>query len=261
VRVRPPVSRDGLSGARATSGDVPELERRHRHDNRQQQTAAPSPPTPQAETPEPLEPHRRPDPATPRRRSHYSSLPRPTCLPFASPRLFTPSAHSPHPRLPDLPYSDPLAAAPPEATPASRLGWPVQVYLAGRGRGVRRKAADPPFSKAQAGRQGNTLRRGGGLLRPWRKPIERNRWSETHGGKHAWQSPQARSGGSGLLLPSSDLPCSRFHAVGESSLESGVRESAAFVEKQRSRSVLLLVVLSTSPTPVMDLPRFGRHGC
>jgi hypothetical protein len=63
--VRPPVSRDGLSGARATSGDVPELERRHRHDNRQQQTAAPSPPTPQAETPEPLEPHRRPDPATP----------------------------------------------------------------------------------------------------------------------------------------------------------------------------------------------------
>jgi hypothetical protein len=32
---------------------------------------------------------------------------------------------------------------------APRLGWPVQVYLDGRGRGVRRAAADPPSSQAQ----------------------------------------------------------------------------------------------------------------
>jgi hypothetical protein len=35
--------------------------------------------------------------------------------------------------------------------PASRLGWPVQVYLAGRGRGVQRKAVDPPSSEAGPG--------------------------------------------------------------------------------------------------------------
>jgi hypothetical protein len=115
----------------------------------------------------------------------------PSCRLDGSPP--SPLGHSPPCRSSPLPR---LRLPPPRLRPppASRLGWPVQVYLAGRGRGVRRKAADPPSSKAQAGRQGNTLRRGGCLLRSWKKPIERNRWSETNGGKQAWQSPEARSG-------------------------------------------------------------------
>jgi hypothetical protein len=68
----------------------------------------------------------------------------PSCRLDGSPP--SPLGHSPPCRLSPLPR---LRLPPPRLRPppASRLGWPVQVYLAGRGRGVRRKAADPPSSK------------------------------------------------------------------------------------------------------------------
>jgi hypothetical protein len=105
-----------------------------------------------AETPEPLEPPSTPDP----RPSPASTA---TSPPASSSQLpprvasgFTPSRLSDtHLLVPHLPAPPSLAAAPPEAPPASRLGWPVQVYLAGRGRGVRREAADPPSSLSPGG--------------------------------------------------------------------------------------------------------------
>ena len=115
---------------------------------------------PQAEAAEPLEPHRRPTrPLAPI--PQLPPPPRPPCpLRVVStvqlPRLFNLTSSL---RLPALTQ---LAAAPPEP-PARRLGWPAQVYLAGRGRGVRRKAADPPSSKAQA--QSEKRRKGGAAAR------------------------------------------------------------------------------------------------
>jgi hypothetical protein len=84
------------------------------------------------------------------------------------------------------------------------------------GSAPRPRAADPPSSKARAGSQGNTRRRGGGPLRSGRNPL-----SETDGGKQMegnspGKSPQARSGGLRLLLPSSELlllPVSRGRGV------------------------------------------------
>jgi hypothetical protein len=73
----------------------------------------------------------------------------------------------------------PVAAAPPQATQASRLGWPVQVYLAGRGRGVRREAADSPSSQSPGGTPRKHPEAG-------RRPVALNgetHWNETDGGK------------------------------------------------------------------------------
>src|SRR3954471_15350213 len=44
----------------------------------------------------------------------------------------------------------PLPPAPPPANSSITPGLPCPVFLAGRGRGVRREAVDPPSSKAQA---------------------------------------------------------------------------------------------------------------
>jgi hypothetical protein len=71
-----------------------------------------------------------------------------------------------------------LAAAPPEAPPASRLGWPVQVYLAGRGRGVQREAVDPPSSKAQA--QSGKRPKGGAAARSRLERTPRDEQLETN---------------------------------------------------------------------------------
>jgi hypothetical protein len=152
-----------------------------RRDNRQQQTGVPSPPTPTRETRNRLIP-----PPTRPRHAPLAQLiaPRPTCV---SPRrldkshpagltYLIPAYRSAWP--PDLP-----TAAPPDATPASRLGSPVQVLPGLSRKGVRREAADPLPPSARAARPGNTGRRGGGLLRSGKKPIERNRWRETQGGK------------------------------------------------------------------------------
>ena len=134
-----------------------------------------------------------PDAPTRPRSAPTTRLSPPTCRPSRRLDSSRRSAHSPHPCLTDLHGPNLPAAAPPEATPASRLGWPVQVFLDSRGSGVRRAAADSTSSKAQAGSQGNTRRRGGGLLRSWKKPIERNRWRETQGGKQVSRRRQLSS--------------------------------------------------------------------
>jgi len=175
VRVRLPVSRDGPSGA--TSDRDPELEPGHQtrrpHD---QQTAAPSPATPRAEPRD----TRPPDARTPPRS-------RPTRLPRLIWILSRPPRES-SPRLTRIPAyliclaRSPAAAPPPAHQRPPELARPV--YVAGRGRGVRRKASDPPSSLSPGRKQGNTRRRGGGLLRSGEKHIERNTWRETQGGKH-----------------------------------------------------------------------------
>jgi len=63
--------------------------------------------------------------------------------------------------------------------PAPAWANPHHIYLAGRGRGVRREAADPPSSKAQAG-SGKPA--GGGAAACC--AHGRNPWNETHGAKH-----------------------------------------------------------------------------
>jgi hypothetical protein len=82
VRARPPVSNDGPLGAEATSGEVPELERRQAHDTGTSRQQRHHHPHPKAETPEPLEPTRRLDPAT--APTTRLARPNPPCL--ASPR-------------------------------------------------------------------------------------------------------------------------------------------------------------------------------
>jgi hypothetical protein len=144
VRVRRPVSRDGPPAPGRRAARYPELERRHGHDNRQQQTAAPSPPIPQSrDTPTARAPNRRPDPATLR-----SSLlvPLPYLPSFASPRQPPPSAHT-HFIPACLICLTPahLAAAPPEATQASRLDYPVQVLPGLSRKGGPARSGGPPF--------------------------------------------------------------------------------------------------------------------
>jgi hypothetical protein len=87
-----------------------------------------------------------------------------------------------------------VAAAPSQANqrPAwagpSRFTWQVEEGESG----AKRRTPLPP--KAQAGRQGNTRRRGGGLLRSMAKPIgtkqmEGNKWRET--GLEASRTPRS----------------------------------------------------------------------
>jgi hypothetical protein len=65
---------------------------------------------------------------------------------------------------------------------------------------------------------------------------------------------------SGLLLPSSDLPCCRSHAVVESNLEAYVGESAGLVEKQRSEAGQLLLVQAGVTERSGGLSRSGESG-
>jgi hypothetical protein len=82
------------------------------------------------------------------------------------------------------PLLQPLAAAPPAPPIATPGLTPLDIYVC-RGRGSGAKRRTPFLAKAQADSQRNTRRRGGGLLRSWKKPIERNRWRETQGAKQA----------------------------------------------------------------------------
>jgi hypothetical protein len=137
------------------SGGVPPRERvsgqrRLRRPHRRHGPAAAHsrPTTRRAHRTEPIEPPPTPDPA------------------FSLPPLL-PIARPPYPRLPPrrldgsptglksdtnprIPPARPVAAAPPPAH-QHPPGLTPHVYLARRGRGVRREAADPPSSKARAG--------------------------------------------------------------------------------------------------------------
>jgi hypothetical protein len=150
ARAAGPVSRDGPPGARAASGDIP----RARVAAPTRQPAAADSSATTSHTPEPSRDTRTARAPTDAPTPHAPVpllVSRPTCLPSC--RL---DSHRPRPthlitaHLICLTRSP--AAAPPEATPASRLGWPVQVYLDRRGRGVRREAADPPSSKSPGGK-------------------------------------------------------------------------------------------------------------
>jgi hypothetical protein len=109
-------------------------------------------------------------------------------------------ASTAHPLAPRPPPSPPVLCCPgpdcrrpapgppaPAWADPPRPTWTVEEG----GSGAKRRTPLPP--SAQAGSQRNTRRRGGGLLRSGPKPIERNRWNETQGGKQArtWPRPSA----------------------------------------------------------------------
>jgi hypothetical protein len=194
VRVRRPVSRDGPPAPGRRAARYPELERRHGHDNRQQQTAAPSPPTLQAETPEPLEPHRRPDPATPAAAPTTRLSP---ALPaFPSRRLDCSPPRLTHLVPARLICLTPIPLPPPRLRPLQLPAWagPSRFTWQVEEGGVRRKAADPPSSLSPGGKPTKHPKAGGGLLRSGEKPIERNRWRETQGGKQVTRAARRSSG-------------------------------------------------------------------
>jgi hypothetical protein len=181
----------GSAAARAPTSGA-ELRRRHRCDSRSS-----------------TQPSRHTPPSKPRHQNRLSPHRRPTRHPRPQP---TPTSPPPRPQTPPrvastvhplgsltltsssliCPAPHSLAAAPPEAPPAPRLGWPVQVYLAGRGRGGPARSGGPPLPPSPGAKRKTGRGQGGGLLRSWTKPIERNRWNETHGGKHARAATRGR---------------------------------------------------------------------
>jgi hypothetical protein len=143
----------------------------------------------------------RPDPPPPRQQNR-STHRHPTCSPAAAsptrypaPRSGLPACrpHGPNPQLSNLLHDSPNctscsryrrpALGQPSFTPGlARPGFTWQVEEGESG--AKRRTPLPP--RAQAGHQRNTQRRGGGLLRSREKPIERNRWRETQGGKQGF---------------------------------------------------------------------------
>ena len=179
----------------ATAGPAPGAERlaatrphhkpRHRLDPQQQHAAAPPHTLTEPRRQNLSNPHRRPQPATPARRFYYLS---PALAPAASPRLTStvhpldsPNSSTTHPiRLPCTrcrrPASGPSSIPPGLAHPGlpgrSRKGGPA-------------RSGGPPILASPGAKRKTGRGRGGGLLRSGKKPIERNRWSETQGGKQA----------------------------------------------------------------------------
>src|SRR5215210_7028936 len=102
----------------------------------------------------------------------------------------------------------PCPLPPPRPRPTStRLGKPAP-HLPGTSRnGGPARSGGPPFLENPGGKRKTGRGRGGGLLPSREKPIERNRWSETDGGKHDLQVSDAsdppRPGASGRTLPPS----------------------------------------------------------
>jgi hypothetical protein len=134
-------------------------------------------------------------PTPPRSRPHYSSLPRPT-------RLLSVASSTPLRSLTSSPAHliclTPIpAGAPPEATPAPRLGWPVQVLLDSRGRGVRREAADAPSSKSPGGKPRKHPKAG-------RRPVAL--MGETHRAKQMEGNTRRETGVPPASAPNSPAP-------------------------------------------------------
>jgi hypothetical protein len=179
-----------------------ELRRRHRYDPRSSTQPRRHHPGLLAETPEPLEPPPTPDPP-PSPASTATSPPGSSSQ--LRPRVasgFTPSRLlDTHLLVPHRPAPPSLAAAPPEAPPAPRLGWPVQV-LPGRSRkGGPARSGGPPFL-AKARREAKETPDGGAAACC---AQGRNPWSETDGGKHN-EGNRCPVGDQLLLLPAPALP-------------------------------------------------------
>jgi hypothetical protein len=168
VRVRLPMSRDGPSGAEATSDTDPELEPGHQTRRSQhQQTAAPSPAHPSRDT-------RPPDAQTPPRSRPTTSLPRLIWIPSRPPRESSPRLT----RIPAyLPCPDPLP--PPRRRPTSaRLSLPAPFtwQVEEGGSGAKRRTPLPPKPRREA----KETPRGGAVACC---AYGRNPWRETNGGK------------------------------------------------------------------------------
>ena len=107
----------------------------------------------------------------------------------------------------------PRCRRPAPGPPAPAWANPPHVYLAGRGRGVRREAADPPSSLSPGGkpRQHPKAGRRPVALRAethGTKQMEGNKWRETHGGNRGPVS------GGLLVLPPQAVPARTLHERG-----------------------------------------------
>src|SRR5215210_3062530 len=108
----------------------------------------------------------------------------------------------------------PCPLPPPRPRPTStRLGKPAPLLPGTSRKGGPARSGGPPFLESPGGKRKTGRGRGGGLLRSWEKPIERNRWRETHGGKQrrrpCWNDPgwRGRSGcPASRTEPATDLP-------------------------------------------------------
>jgi hypothetical protein len=179
VRAWPPVSNDGPSAPRRRAARYPSSS------GGKDTTPAPADSSAiTTHTPKPRHPNRSsPTDASTRPPLPLLVSPAPTRLASRPLDSSPASPRPPHPCPSDLP--GPILLPPPRLRP---LQLPARAgpsrFLPGQSRkGVRREAADPLPPRAQAGSKGNTRKRGGGLLRSGEKPIERNRWRETQGGK------------------------------------------------------------------------------
>ena len=134
--------------------------------------------------------HRRPTPPSASRPySRFLARPIPASLRVAS--MVDPPLSNQTPTHASRPPC-PVAAAPPPAHqhPPGQTRPTFTWHVEEGGSGAKRRTPLP--RKAQAGSEGNTRGRGGGLLRSGPKPIERNRWSETQGGKHGLRQARGR---------------------------------------------------------------------
>jgi hypothetical protein len=150
-----------------------------------------------------------PTPRLPAHRHHqdHNSQPAPT-LTATTASSTSPSHHlgsnTPHPTNPNSPNATPSStttltalptpAAAPPATPSCHAWALPSRYVCRSRKGVRRAAADPLPRKPR--REAKETRQAGRRpVAPMRKPIERNRWSETHRGKRVVAPiPIVRSG-------------------------------------------------------------------
>jgi hypothetical protein len=152
----PPPGRGGAGPAAWTEGKAgPRLahtndDGRRRHASREQQNTAADHKHPRLA--EPTEPLESPRPLTSRPTHHLPLPPSFHNLPSASLEPRTPPAPPPSSTRPCSSAAQ-IRLPPPRLGPTAPTWLTHQVYLAGRGRGVRREAADPPSSQSPGGKR------------------------------------------------------------------------------------------------------------